>query len=97
VKRKKNFYVSRFNSHNLGGVMKKKWQRFGWLFSFLFLSLIVACGGQSSEPAAGPEAAGPGQAEESGGEAEQAPAEAAPADAVPVAARPQFVEFYADW
>jgi hypothetical protein len=77
--------------------MKKKWQRFSWLVLFLLSALLVACGGRSSEPAAGPEAAEPGQAEESGGEVEQAPAEAAPADAVPVAARPQFIEFYADW
>jgi hypothetical protein len=77
--------------------MVKKWQRLTWLFLLLLSAWVVACSGQSSEPAAGPAAAEPGQAEESGGEAEQAPAEAAPADAVPVAARPQFVEFYADW
>lgn len=76
--------------------MKKKGQRFMWLFLLLLSAWVIACGGRSSEPAAAPEAAGPGEAGESA-PAEQAPTEVAPAEAVPVAARPQFVEFYADW
>ncbi|HEX6383774.1 MAG TPA: hypothetical protein VF177_03795 [Anaerolineae bacterium] len=71
------------------------WRKVRWLW--LLVVLLVACGGAGSESTA--PVAAPEQAEPAGSEA-VAPAEevAAPEEVVaPSGAKPQFIEFYADW
>lgn len=74
--------------------MLKHLIKIGALFLMLFLA---ACGGGSVSDTAVPQQ--PEQAEETAPEnIEVAPVdEAIEAEAMPVAARPQFIEFYADW
>ncbi len=78
--------------------MKKRYQTFFWLV-FLPVLLLVACGGSTAEPPAQPPESAV-QPVESEPVQQAVPTEVPPtaeAEIMPVAAKPQLIEFYADW